>query len=335
MSTKSQALKANSRNPMPRFLLALTLGLTLAACDFEQVIELDVPPYEPRLTVGSFPTPETAFSVYLSRSQSALEPSTLDPLDLAVEGARVALFDGDGVFIDSLGPCLTCDAAPGSYVSARGLRPEPGCTYTLRAEAPGLPPAEATTTLPAPPAFTVRFDGLGDPTPRGDRPVRLTFTLDDPPGEHVYGLSVSSRWSHGEESFSCRYPFLSAEPALREGLGDIDEAINVDFFDVGFDPGNGLRAFFGAYFRDDLFAGTAHAFTLDVLTESCGPPGVELSVAVTSLAEDYVRYQQTIALQSQTEGNPFSEPVRIHSNVEGGLGVFAGYTRSAVAVEIE
>ena len=317
------------------FVLSLTVAL--AACDFEQVIELDVPPYEPRLVLGGFPTPDSVFAVRVGRSASTLDPRTVDD-DLLLSTARVVLF-ADGAFLDSLhyvGPTTQGDyyEVPGYYSSVRGLHPEAGRTYTLRVEAPGFPPAEATTTLPTPPTFTAAFEGFGAPNPQG-RPARLAVALDDPPGDQTYGLSVSGRTTLDGAPYVRAYPFLSAEPAFRESLGDIDEAIAVDFFDVGFEPGNGLRAFSRTYFRDDLFAGTAFAFDLDVLLFGDAEGQTQLTVTVASLDEDYARYQQTIALQSQTEGNPFSEPVRIHSNVEGGLGVFAGYTSSSVVVDIE
>ena len=82
--------------------LAAALPLLFAACDFEQVIELDVPPYEPRLVLGGFPTPDSVFAVRVGRSASALAPSDFDPLALVVDDARLALFDADGTFLDSL-----------------------------------------------------------------------------------------------------------------------------------------------------------------------------------------------------------------------------------------
>src|SRR5690606_17271812 len=49
------------------------------------------------------------------------------------------------------------------------------------------------------------------------------------------------------------------------------------------------------------------------------------------LSEDYYRYLRSQELQEATEEHPFAEPVIVHSNIEGGVGIFAGYLEQDAA----
>jgi hypothetical protein len=51
-------------------------------------------------------------------------------------------------------------------------------------------------------------------------------------------------------------------------------------------------------------------------------------VALASLSEENYEYQRTAQLQDEVSRNPFAEAVLVHSNVRGGLGIFAGSSRA-------
>lgn len=54
-----------------------------------------------------------------------------------------------------------------------------------------------------------------------------------------------------------------------------------------------------------------------------------------NVEQTYYRYQNAIQRQSQTGGNPFAEPVLIPSNIQGGLGCFAGYNQSSITARLK
>jgi|GEM_PF-1773745 len=315
---------------------AVALALAVAACDFEQVIEVELPPHEQRLVIGAFPVAGRPFTAQVGRT---VPPTGRPPGSLEVTSARLVILDASGTVLDSLRyeappePWL-----PGAYRAANGFRPEAGQTYRLTAEAPGFPAAHATTTLPTP--VPVSATPLGRTTDPAGRPVyrlEVAFTAPGAPG--VFALSVfqPSETASGPPSDNphddLEYrltPFLAPDPILRPSLGQLDEG-------VVFDPGgpSGSRMFGTAYFRSNAFAGARRTFTVDVplAPPEFGMPDPEAFVVwLGTLSEDYVRYQQTLALQQQSEGDPFAEPIRIYSNVVGGAGAFGGYAgRVAVA----
>ena len=320
---------------MPRTLaaaLATLVAAAVAGCDFEQIVELDVPPYEPHLVVGGFPTPDSVLAVRIGQSVSVLDPVD-DAFGLPsplLSDARVAVYDEAGVLLDSLRYEGTDDYF-GAHRSASGFVPSPGQTYTLRVSAPGLPDAEATTRIPVPVPFEVRYEGEIETPYEYERRVRLVVTLDDPVGEQAYALSVSSVLEvDGEPPRWLSHPFRSTDPVLKGGIEEIDTAVGIDFQSGDY--------FSVAYFRDRLFAGASREMELElsIFTYYAQEEDIdELTVELAVMDEDYVRYQQTLETQRINNENPFAEPVRLHTNVRGGTGVFAGYATYQVTVPID
>ena len=61
----------------------------------------------------------------------------------------------------------------------------------------------------------------------------------------------------------------------------------------------------------------------------------QLTAVLLHIDETYYRFQKSVNLAAATNGNPFAEPVSIPSNIDGGLGCFAGYNRSTVRVKLK
>ena len=320
---------------MTRLFLA-ALALAFASCDFEQVVELDAPDYTPRLVVGAFPAADSVFVVSVGESVSAFEPGGYFFGDLAVTDAAVRLLGENGDVLDVLDyvPVSSDFGEQRAYRARNGTRAQAGQAYTLEASAPGFPSARASTRLPDPVPFTVRYEGTTETDPDyGARRARLVVAFEDPPGDQTYALSVLGTYRDGNGVLrSFRNSFTSTDPVLRRGYGEVDAAVDFDI------EADGARYFERAYFRDRLVSEQAYEVALEAFLWTYSPdPDDRLdafTVRLSVLGEDYVTYQQTLELQRQNDGNPFAEPVRVHSNVDGGLGVFSGTASSQVQVSI-
>ena len=317
-------------------VLAVLLSAGAAGCDFEKVIEIDVPEYTERLVIGGALSTDSVMAVSVSRSRSAFETIQPGALPFRLSNARVAVYDEEGVLLDSLRYTgLNTGYHESRYRSERGLVPEAGRAYTLRVTAPGLPPAEATTRIPEPVPFTVRVDGIEGGLPSPSPPVaRLAFAFADPPGAQTYALYLG----YDDERLDTTVvylpiPFESIDPVLRRRLSTLDDAV-----DLGL-PAGTRRYYNEAFFRDRLIENQSYEIALKVPLRSYedGTEEDPLDIAVTLavLDADFVRYQQTLLIQEASADNPFAEPVRLHTNVEGGLGVFAGYATYRVRVPFE
>ena len=283
---------------------------------------IDVPPLEPALVVYAFPSPDSAWTARVGRTQglSGFE-------DVRVEDALVVVFE-DGAPVDTLalveaefpdGPSWPGAQPLAVYRSAGGLRPRVGPTYRLEVSAPGLPLATAEVRLPDPPEAEVVAVGEVEPGPYGARRT-VRIALEDPEGEDVYELSVTERVRYESYPTSPEgtVPFSSLSPSFRESCDLLD-------VDIAVDDGGGY--FSGVVFRDRLFDGRRQTFELKHELRS-GLPSQEAdySVLLIRVSEAFAEHEIRRAQQEINVGNPFAEPSPLYSNVEGGHGVVGGFT---------
>lgn len=285
----------------------------LAAC--ETVVEVEQPPHEPQLVPAGFFTPDSAWVVRVSRSVAftdTLQPGYVDSAMVEVwsEGRRMAQLP---------------QVRPGTYV-ATGQGAVPGKTYTLRVAAPGYPATEGHDALPPPPQIASFRDTLirgSADVPARRRMLHIELTVDDPPGESFYGLQVYQlRLVRDRQSGTTQlltptlFPFESDDPALGESPLDVLDTDKTRYRE--------------AFFSDALFDGERRTLDFEIQYDA-PPPGADrrirraFVVLFISASEDFYRYWKTAGEQLVTGENPFAEPLRVHSNMSGGLGIFAGF----------
>jgi len=51
---------------------------------------------------------------------------------------------------------------------------------------------------------------------------------------------------------------------------------------------------------------------------------------VTGMSEDYYKYQKTYIKQVENKNNPFASVIEVYTNIENGVGIFAGYNRQMI-----
>jgi hypothetical protein len=112
------------------------------------------------------------------------------------------------------------------------------------------------------------------------------------------------------------FPFESDDPALG------DRAL--DFLDTG------KKRYQEAFFPDGLFDGSRYTLDFDLRYDAPHPDAAVViqrafAVVLLSVTEDFYRYWRTAGEQALTNENPFAEPLRVHSNLTGALGVMAGF----------
>ena len=167
----------------------------------------------------------------------------------------------------------------------------PGKQYEIRVTHPDFPSISAVQIAPFPPnidTITVKLDttntgGFFDGT------ATFSITINDPQTErNFYEIYIKG------DTYEFR--LSSDDPNARQGLNDNRMVVSDDFF-------NGkhyiLRVSNSAVFEDSW------------------------TVVVRSVTEDFYKFSSTARLNSETQYNPFANPVQVHSNVTGGLGIFS------------
>lgn len=292
---------------MRRLSLLALLAAVASACSTPFEVEL---PEEPRLVIESLFAADSLLTLDIGLSEPLQRPAPGGVND--VTDATVLLYE-DGAFVDEA-----------VYVQNRlryvsDVVPRAGRTYRVRVEAPGFPPAEAEETVPLPRPFTVEVERGPARSRFDDRIDDVTVRFEDPAGPDYYALyGLVERRLPERPDATQFFPlsFRSADPALADGdlealLGETDNPFYVQ-----------------AFFSDRPFEGSAVEVLLRVRRlgeESSGQVETIDRLRLATLSETYYRYQRALA---QGQANPFGEPVRIPSNVEGGYGIFAAFAAS-------
>jgi hypothetical protein len=82
-------------------------------------------------------------------------------------------------------------------------------------------------------------------------------------------------------------------------------------------------------FSDRYIQGNEVALELDMpyfRTDSV--LGTNRKIYLQHISKDYFYYLRSVMQQSSTSSNPFNEPVGIHTNVTGGIGILAGFSQT-------
>ena len=303
------------------------LSLLILLClGCETVVEVAPPEYDSEPVVTSFFSPDSAWSVTMHSSLGATIKR--DATREYISDASVMIMNGANT-VDILSY-----RGNGRYISSTGGLPATGTQYTLRVDFPGNPSIQATSAAPSPVVISdYSIQALDPSSSRTKYQLRIVFS--DMPGMNFYRIGVYRRvWN----------PITTNEIVVPDSIYETiwiedfppgwscgyfsDDVADVDPTDVGGVSG-GLpceefvvtdRLFDG---RDYSWNGTTSNSFLD--EDEIGRK--EFRLVISSLSEDYYRYLQS--LERDFFYDPLTqEPFPMYSNVNGGLGVFAGYTNT-------
>lgn len=279
-----------------------------------------------KLVVTCFLSPQdTILAVKVNRSQPVLgdEPS-YGYTDNTVANATVTLSEGSR-------SVLLLYATRETYYKAdvTKLPIVAGHTYTLTVQTPTGEQVTSTCTIPEPVSLTrVTFDTLTDNTSGSQYTNRRYYVYghwQDPAAQvNYYQLTGSLR-------FILLCKGCESNPNYREQ--ELVTALYYDNNNSGLLPDRGLegkeivsnRAYYST-----SYSGNGYGFNFNGQYKSA-----TLLINLLSTDQAYYQYRDAIARQSEAGDNPFAESVPVPSNIQGGLGCFAGYNRSTTIIKLK
>ncbi|MEO0724394.1 MAG: DUF4249 domain-containing protein [Bacteroidota bacterium] len=298
------------------FLLSAFAILTFSSCgdgSFSQVVTIEIPDHDPLPVVllQVEAEQERQLSALVSNSKGILDPeSTYEipedaDLKLYREGNLYAEFD----YFD--------DVLRYEYFSNDPFPTTPGETWRLEAVIPGFNPVAVEQVMPSKPIIeNATYEAEGTIDSEGFRVDEITVDVKDAdPGQiNYYGLTL---WQI----------FVSTNS---EG-----DTLQVSRGRINLDSNDPLLSYGGRYdlvFTDEGFSNDEYQlrtytyFSLDNEDST-------LEVIVHQLTEDAWLYARSLEQYNNAIDNPFAEPVTVHSNVEGGFGVFTVTNTSSFFIE--
>jgi hypothetical protein len=286
--------------------LLLFWGFAFFSCDKDYKYTFDG--FEPKMTVNAEISPQEGLVVQVSH---ASPPSgELVPIEqLWITDAKVEVFEEDQL-LGSLSY-----QGQGLYKPAFGLQPKPGLSYRLevRQKTYGLVKS-ASVSVPLAPKVENAHIALLDRKSINNLPLyAIRFTLEDEKVVNFYKVQAIGR---SRLTAAIVQPFVELHD---DKFSELCEAIN---------------ARQSLYLKDVCFNGQKVLFDFEIeirdvtLVKESGDferfPTDFIETRLYSVTEDYFLYQRTGNIPEDFS-LAFSDPEPLHSNIQGGYGIFKAF----------
>lgn len=305
----------------------LLLIFILTSC-MEEIKNFKHTQTEPEPVVESFFCPDSVFSVRLTLSGNMGADSTRV---LPIENANILLSE-DGTSLEMLEY-----NGNARYVSPSGFMPKTNRRYAIEVDVPDHPTIYATDSIPNKPtveSYTVLPESYYEEGIFPRSTVLITIT--DPSTIDFYE-AIAIYNEEGDETPEYKKAYITSHGFLRKqedyfpyidafsnysgfkGLPFSDVSVNSTTFDLDFLYGNSVWAMGG----ETVMHQVPH----------------ELVLQLNAISYDYYLFRSSLLKQlEKREGDALmgmSEPVPVHSNIQGALGIFAAYNSWSDTTYIE
>jgi hypothetical protein len=310
--------------------IVLFLSIVLFySCDKElDYKDLD---FKPQIVLNGLIYQDSIVGINVARTKSILELDSVLPF---LENAGVKLYENN-VFVED----LIYDSL-GMYHST--TRTKANTSYRIEATANGMETATAWFSFNSLSGYKLENIDyqVHDTVLSIDKPVKTDIALffavlkfdmlfnDKADEENYYDFGCNgSFYSYINEMNYTDSGFTETKKLYK----DNSSYLRFSNYHDGekFYPNGGGSSYNGyelnSYITDKLFNGEDINFGLNTsfFTDDSDP---SIEIALFSYPYDYIYFQKTGYRYVSTNGDPFSQPVNIYSNVENGLGIVCGIT---------
>ncbi len=294
-------------------------------------VELDFPDtYSPKIVVNSVFTPDSVWTAYLH--QSIPYTDIIDREEQYILNADVSITDGQGITERLL------HVEDGIYKSFQGLRPVPGTEYTLTVDAPSFIPIQAKSSAPELTVYLDSIEELQEPG-RGNLGLyEVTLSLEDQAGSHRYSIEILQVYPECAE----RRRFDDLPPLENAGTGLRPSKLESSFpglyptpaeaEDASEFPSSTDGGIFTFYFSDKLFEQEVVKVNLTLEADYYGEVAPYFMIVVSNWSRELWDYHISDWRSTGFDYDYFlasPRPVPVITNIENGLGFFAGITHKS------
>jgi hypothetical protein len=305
-------------------LVASILVSVCFGCDRDELI-YDLP-HEPAKVVANF---AGVNDVKWNGDVSLSRPILSHGLNERPPGTTVKLYE-DGIFIESLLPTQGHFFDNG-FESKQNF-PKPDHTYTIEVTTQDYAMVTSSYVQPSlvhPTGFEYKKLGpLADseiPPMDGGENVSLRVSFLDPPGDDYYEIVVKIAWDTSSYHQTAGSLYLDMiDPPYRKLEHRYSGTPGFILSDERFD---GQEASF--LFKSEYY------FHRDFRTGEVEKTPKYYWVEVRHPSREYYEYAVTHLLQINTYGDPYAQPTKVFTNIEGGLGLFGGFTRTLTRYKVQ
>lgn len=334
-----------------KYLSVIILFSILLFSGCRKVLEFDEKDIQSLLVLNCVANPDSTVTIDLTRSASALEELVVFP---PVKDASITLNDGTNTYsdfeyittydslinYDDSGSISYVKYENGYYIN-RQVKFEINKEYTIEIKADGFDEIKATTEVPYP-VSVEKIDTFSVKTQQDSytyiqEKAKIYFT--DPVDQNNFyrlkGEMASLNITVDSENGNTQtYPSYSQLDI------DSDDPVFGTDSDGGLFSSGSNNTY--STFNDQLFNGKSYSiemiYATNYSTDDIADDGSTntsnsytyqiFKIELLSLSESYYTYLNTLALQSSSESDPFSDPVLVYTNIENGTGIFGSWSTS-------
>lgn len=273
-----------------------------------------------KIVVNGFLSPQdTLLAIRVTRSQIVVGDSlSLLETGIVVPNATVTLSEGDrSVVLPYHKDRPPVDSA--YSINARLLPIVAGRTYKLTVETPDGRRLSSTCTIPqAVLPKSITFDSLTQTQNRGTTQRYFVRARWQDPAEQTNYYQVAGIFRYA--------PITNVREERFSSLSFDDDNRGL-FTDAGV---NGTIMVSGRAYLTSVSSATSVQTNFSSQYSTAN-----VTVNLISVEQSYYRFQEAIIRQRRSRNNPFAEPVFVPSNIQGGLGCFAGYNNATLTTTLK
>ncbi len=285
-----------------KLIILFLLTVTFSGC--VKILTDDLKAEKTKLVINSVISPDSVFTVNVSKTANIFDEETLDNLPF-INDAEVKVFE-NGNFLFNL------DSKDNGYYR-KDYYPLPGKKYTVEVYHKDFDPVTSGAVIPGV-VKVKKFDTISlEQIDQYTSALKSGFLFDDPPGEDNYYM-LQGEITYLDDSGAFYNTFLDFRvPDVDENLYAVSNGDKLLWSDKLID-GHEIKIEF--YFFDGYIE-------TGKMLKSIKDGNAIFKFYFSNISKDYFLYLKTERLYYETANtDPFMEPVIIHSNVKNGYGIF-------------
>lgn len=283
-----------------RFVGLLALGSILGTVSCQKEVKYKGDSDESLLVVNCLASNDSTFSITVERSVFFLESNQTNT---KIDNATVTLVD------NTAGATYTLSSGVNGVYDF-GVPVQEGHSYSVSVAHSQYPTATASTYIPSVINVT-QIDTATVFTSGGYEEMEVRLTWNDPVGKNYYLILVKEVYS----GISNDLFMITSDPSVFNSNSVAGEESYIRILALD----------------DSYFDGTEKTLKMQV---SKGGPGTTMEVYLCHVTEDAYRYLISTEQQLSSDSGLFTEPVKIHSNINAGFGIFAGLTQHVTSIQL-
>lgn len=300
---------------MQRLIYFILLISVLVSCEKEVHIPIEYT--QPKLVVNGLFNTDSLWDIEVSASKYIYDAAAI-PL---INDAQVTITNSAGNSI------LLTNQGNGIYASLTE-RPEPGEVYSIEVSHSDYDNVSSSNQLPGE-INIAHIDWDQQAIVAGDFYRRIDISFQDSPDKDFYMVRVKGifwEYIYNEETWEIEDSTLIVYP--------------IEFFsqNAALDNSSFKITPTSISFTDEIFNGSL--FTFDILIDDFYFSGEKMKIqsiyiSMSKISQEYYWYETSYQAYLSAQYNLFAQPVQVYTNIENGLGIFAGYSTTIDSLIIE